>query len=583
MISVVVYGRNDSHGYNPHKRAAISLNCIAAVLDDPHDEIIFVDYNTPDDLPTFPEAIADTLTPRARRLLRVLRVRPAQHRRFAHRSHLAVLEPVARNVAVRRADPANRWVLSTNSDMIFVPQGGRSLSAIAAALPDGYFHLPRFELPETLWEVLDRRAPETNIASVAAWGRRYHLDEVVTMDIPAIGFDGPGDFQLMLRADLHAIAGFDERMLLGWHVDSNIAVRLGRLHGAPGSLGPALRGYHCDHTRQVTPTHRPGAVQNDWQGFVAAITAPRAPEQDDWGLGGAAVEELRLDGAGAYLAALDRAIPLPMAAAEVVRMESGAAGDPDHLAPYLIDALCTAPAGAVVGWFSAADALRERVARALALEIRPDAGALADILVFEFDPADPQAVALAFRAEVGRERARLAEGLAPRRFVTVNAINNAMAPVVAAAIGAVMAPFSTRLRQGYVQPLAPRPEPGPIGVRHAGGIGLPRGRRGQAVAASCGDLAPGRWAASLAWQPAGGFPPACGPLKLVAERGGRRLAQRVILAHGLGRQRLSLVFDVPDDGAVAETVLRLHTVGLAGGTVGAVTLEQRVAGAPGSR
>ena len=30
MISVVVYGRNDDYGYNLHKRAAISLNCIAA-------------------------------------------------------------------------------------------------------------------------------------------------------------------------------------------------------------------------------------------------------------------------------------------------------------------------------------------------------------------------------------------------------------------------------------------------------------------------------------------------------------------------------------------------------------------------
>ena len=61
MISVIVYGRNDSHGYNLHKRAAISFNCIAEVLTHKDDEIIFVDCNTPDDMPTFPEAIADTV------------------------------------------------------------------------------------------------------------------------------------------------------------------------------------------------------------------------------------------------------------------------------------------------------------------------------------------------------------------------------------------------------------------------------------------------------------------------------------------------------------------------------------------
>ncbi len=64
MISVILYGRNDAHGYNLHRRAALSLNCLAEVLTDPDDEIVFVDYNTPDELPTFIEAIADTLTDR---------------------------------------------------------------------------------------------------------------------------------------------------------------------------------------------------------------------------------------------------------------------------------------------------------------------------------------------------------------------------------------------------------------------------------------------------------------------------------------------------------------------------------------
>ena len=62
MISVILYGRNDSYGYNLHKRATLSLNCIAETLTHEDDEIIFVDYNTVDDFPTFPEAIQDILT-----------------------------------------------------------------------------------------------------------------------------------------------------------------------------------------------------------------------------------------------------------------------------------------------------------------------------------------------------------------------------------------------------------------------------------------------------------------------------------------------------------------------------------------
>src|SRR5580658_5299779 len=109
MISVILYGRNDSHGYNLHKRAAISINCIAELLSGQDDEILFVDYNTPNDLPTFIEAIYDTLTGRAKTLLRVFRVRPQLHARLVERTHLTALEPHSRNIAIRRSNARNRW------------------------------------------------------------------------------------------------------------------------------------------------------------------------------------------------------------------------------------------------------------------------------------------------------------------------------------------------------------------------------------------------------------------------------------------------------------------------------------------
>jgi hypothetical protein len=113
------------------------------------DEIIFVDYNTPNDLPTFIEAIYDTLTPRARRVLRVLRVRPeVHHRLYGTRTHLAALEPICRNIGVRRSNPQNRWILSTNTDMIFVPRNREyDLTTAVSDLADGHYILPRFKLP----------------------------------------------------------------------------------------------------------------------------------------------------------------------------------------------------------------------------------------------------------------------------------------------------------------------------------------------------------------------------------------------------------------------------------------------------
>ena len=225
MISIIVYGRNDDHGYNLHRRVALSLNCLAEVLTDDDDEIVFVDYNTPDQLPTLVEALADTLTVRCLSALRVIRVRERTHvRLFAGRTHLPIVEPVARNVGARHANPANRWLLSTNTDMILVPLEDESLSEICDRLPDGFYALPRFELPEWLWEQLPRTDPSRVLADVGHLGPTLQLGETVTSH-EEIRFDAPGDFQLVLREEFFAIDGFDEEMVLGWHVDSNLSKR----------------------------------------------------------------------------------------------------------------------------------------------------------------------------------------------------------------------------------------------------------------------------------------------------------------------------------------------------------------------
>jgi len=164
MISVILYGRNDSHGYNLPKRATISINCIAELLGDEGDEILFVDYNTPNDLPTFIEAIYDTLTARAKSRLRVFRVRPELHTRLVERTHLSALEPHSRNIAIRRSNPQNRWILSTNTDMIFLPREGvASLADAVRDLPDAQYIVPRFDLPEPLWESFPRTDPDAVI------------------------------------------------------------------------------------------------------------------------------------------------------------------------------------------------------------------------------------------------------------------------------------------------------------------------------------------------------------------------------------------------------------------------------------
>jgi hypothetical protein len=284
MISIIVYGRNDSYGYNLHKRAALSLNNFAEVLSDPDDEILFVDYNSDRGVPPFPVAIADTLTPLALSKLKLISVSSDTHQSLNVSTHLRTLEPVARNVALRRSNPKNRWILSTNTDMIFVPRHLKSLTAAAENLDDGIYGIPRFELPEGLWESLPRMEPEVVRETVKEWGNRFSLNQITYSHAPHV-FDAPGDFQLMLRQDLFDIDGFDESMVLGWHVDSNIAKRISFLRGPTQDLSSAVYGYHCDHTRVETPMHKTGAKTNSIVRFIDRVNRADLPDQrESWGL-----------------------------------------------------------------------------------------------------------------------------------------------------------------------------------------------------------------------------------------------------------------------------------------------------------
>jgi hypothetical protein len=355
MISVILYGRNDSHGYNLHKRAAISFNCIAETLSDADDEILFVDYNTPNDLPTFIEAIYDTLTPRAKSLLRVFRVRPELHARMVRPTHLVALEPYARNIAIRRSKPGNRWVLFTNSDMIFVPRNDRISSVTEAVrnLPDGQYILPRFELPEPLWESFPRTNPIQIIRACKELGRKLHLNEIA-ISHPYMRFDAPGDFQLVPRQALFDICGLDERMIYGWHVDSNLCKRLFLFYGhRTESLAHRLMGYHCDHTRVATLAHRLDIkLENDLQEFVYGVEDPVARQQaETWGAPHEAIEEIDFAGGppARFVSALEKALGTPQGAdyhSDANELRNFVSYRPEHVLPYLTANLTTLPRAA---------------------------------------------------------------------------------------------------------------------------------------------------------------------------------------------------------------------------------------------
>lgn len=473
MISVVIYGRNDDYGYNLHKRAAISLNCIASTLTE-EDEILFVDYNTPDEFPTFPEAIRDTLTERARTLIKVLRVRERTHREhFAHATHLAAVEPVARNVGVRRSNPTNRWVLSTNTDIILLTHSGRSLTDEVRELADGFYCAPRVEVPEAVWETFDRTDPEATMRDLRVLRRSLHLDEIVH-GTPTARYDAPGDFQLALREDLFAIGGFHEGMLKGWHVDSNLSARLLVHRGSVEDAGRFVIGYHCDHLRKLTPMHAAGAVENDLGVFVDAVTDAAVLENcASWGLASLDVEEFSLESGGGVPARLRSLEELLCPALEQPYEGHISPASPDsvpaparHVLPFIASVIDPLPRSTIACWIGPYDDLHALVTAQWA-----DAGFLNPIVAWDarFDgPEDPlvflhfgspslvkgsaaSRVITQFNELVLDELRRRAAGLRPSRVLVMNGIYNRYEALVRASFRCGRSPFSTRVSVGVLR------------------------------------------------------------------------------------------------------------------------------------
>ena len=252
MISIVTYGRNDNYSYNLVKRTALAFNCLAEVLTN-EDEILFVDYNTPDHLPTLPESIWDTLTEKALKLVKVIRISAAIHELIKGDSPLRILENVSRNAAIVRSDPKNHWILSTNPDVLLVISSNwENLPELLTGVKDSFYEMPRMDIPESVWSSLNRSDPKANIRTLRDWLIAHRAAVAETSPDwqfqKYILFDAPGDFQLAPREYFFRVRGFDESMNKYLHSDSNLAKRMWLLNGGrTDHLLGKLWVLHQDH------------------------------------------------------------------------------------------------------------------------------------------------------------------------------------------------------------------------------------------------------------------------------------------------------------------------------------------------
>lgn len=295
MITFLVVGRNDGYGINLHKRTAISLNYFGSLCKKQDDEIIYVDCNTPEHDLTLAEAISDTLTPEAKEHLRIFRITGEQMLNAIGPTSLAFSDELARNVGIRRSNPKNKWILSTNCDILIFPLSKDTLQDLLSELPSKFYLCPRQNLKPAQWQLLNR-SNVTQITEYCQAAIRSGLGPPVERPEPWLRYSSVGDFQLAPREQWLAINGCEEGMKLWGHSDANNAKRLSLLNGEGRTpdLGSHLCVLHLDHNVVRTNAHEVTLAHNDWNYWVDSITSPQSRNTSDWGLARLEIDEIRL-------------------------------------------------------------------------------------------------------------------------------------------------------------------------------------------------------------------------------------------------------------------------------------------------
>jgi hypothetical protein len=293
VLSVVLIGRNDNHGYNLSKRVAQSINSIAQGLTST-DEIIFVDWNSPLGYPAMPVSIHDDLSEFAKKLLKIVVVPPSIHAQFAGQANKMLLEPLARNVGMRRVSKDSKWILNTNTDILLLNPPQLSLRDIAEKYNQSPTVAFRYEIPEFIWESFDRRDPQGIQETLRKWHQRKFLEKNVGITLDQrqqlVLPDGVGDFQLAPKDLWYSVTGFAEDMLKGWHVDTRAAIQMNKFSDGLQFINPdELSIFHQNHMRTSTIYHNSDETNDE------SLVFESYKNDADWGLADIDLQNFQLD------------------------------------------------------------------------------------------------------------------------------------------------------------------------------------------------------------------------------------------------------------------------------------------------
>jgi hypothetical protein len=205
--TVVLTSRNDNYGGNLHKRTTMGLTSLI----EHHDEVIFVDWKTKNG-----EGVISNIKhnlPHTGKLKYIQVSKEFLSEKYPDISNYTIIESIGRNIAIRRAE--HEYIISTNIDIVSTPLDNNVLFenkfyTVPRRDVDESFHLSFNEyesLYKSLWDNRDGYGAK----------ERFESEEDKWSLINCCG-----DYQIGHRNVWNQMKGFEESILFGCGIDTNV-------------------------------------------------------------------------------------------------------------------------------------------------------------------------------------------------------------------------------------------------------------------------------------------------------------------------------------------------------------------------
>jgi len=216
MKTVVIPTRNDNYGYFLAERSIQCLNNMISHFD----EVILVDWNSPDGIPAI-DQIKNSLHQTGK--LRCVIVPKEYVAKNIPHDAIPCCDVIARNVGIRRAK--HEWVLSSNIDILVSGFDENSLSV------DTMYTCPKYLVPEQVHLVHTFPMTDDEKINFLKANKRHFArmelcaNSIHHRDDPYSLCTGCGDFQLAHRDLWDGIRGYEEALYKRDYADTNVQVK----------------------------------------------------------------------------------------------------------------------------------------------------------------------------------------------------------------------------------------------------------------------------------------------------------------------------------------------------------------------